>query len=79
MTHNESIVLEYLAAQPDGLWTSPTQIGNDLSGGKRHSAWASPICKRLTERGYVERNNSCGHYKITGMGISAYNSRGEKK
>lgn len=59
------------------LWTSPTKIGEEAGGmidttsgsgslGKpylRHSSWASPICLRLVEMGFIERNQH-GHYRV---------------
>ena len=55
MTENERKVLEYLK-QPARGYTSPTEIGREVGGVGRHSAWASPICKRLVSRGLAKRN-----------------------
>ena len=55
MTENERKVLEYLK-QPARGYTSPTKIGREVGGGGRHSAWASPICKRLVSKGLATRN-----------------------
>jgi len=60
LTGNEQIVLRYLKSRG---WTSPTQIGFDLKGPGYHSAWASPICKKLVAKGILERNNK-GWYRI---------------
>ena len=58
LTENEQKVLDYLKSQP--RMVSPTEIGMKVgkrtaSGLLRHSAWASPICKRLVQKGLVER------------------------
>ena len=65
-TENERLVLDYLKSQ--GRLVSPTVIGLQVggrtsSGLKRHSAWASPICKRLVEKGLAQRDND-GWYKF---------------
>lgn len=44
-------------------WTSPTMIGRTVWGYPHHSASASPVCKRLVEKGVVMRND-CGHYML---------------
>lgn len=68
LSENEENILRYLKSHVD--YISPTQIGHDV-GGKvigyygpyfRHSAWASPICKRLVKKGLVERSEK-GWYK----------------
>ena len=55
MTNNEEKVLNYLLGKEE--FTSPTEIGNVVGGGDRHSAWASPICMRLVTKGVLERNH----------------------
>lgn len=62
---NEQKVLAFL--EEVGDFVSPTKIGlavgGKTSGGlHRHSAWASPICKRLLKNGLVTRNEK-GWYK----------------
>lgn len=63
---NEQWITEYLKGKD---YTSPTEIGrahaqmfgiNSLS---HHSAWASPICRRMVEKGLLIRNDK-GHYKL---------------
>ena len=66
LTLNQEAVIAYLRSKPD-LWVSPTEIGNYVgglsSGGlPRHSAWASPICKKLVTLNLAERNER-GFYK----------------
>lgn len=53
-------VIAYLRGKE---WTSPTEIGGMVWGFPHHSATASPVCKRLVERGLLERNER-GHYRI---------------
>jgi len=61
LTNNEQWVLHYLEeCKPNFL--SPTHIGGQFRKGL-HSAFASPICKKLVEYGYAERNIK-GHYKF---------------
>jgi hypothetical protein len=62
---NEQEVYEYLKSiyLMGGDWISPTRIGVTLRGPNHHSAWASPICKRLVTKGLIERNEK-GHYRI---------------
>jgi hypothetical protein len=60
LTKNEEEVLQFLK-NANGLWKSPTEIGNVVGGGKRHSAWASPICKKLVEKELAKRHG-CGWY-----------------
>ena len=60
LTENETQVLAYLQGKDD--FTSPTVIGKDVGGGRRHSSWASPICKRLVSRGLLVRSDN-GWYK----------------
>lgn len=68
LTANQRKVLAYL--REVNCWASPTEIGNIVGGRStgrlrllRHSAWASPICKRLVTLELVERNEQ-GHYRI---------------
>lgn len=63
LTANEHDVLTYLQSQ--GVWASPTEIGEKVGGGNRHSAWASPICLRLVKLGLVRRH-TCGWYRVIG-------------
>ena len=56
---SEEAVLDYLKKQEG--YVSPTSIGRVVGGYTsrglpRHSSWASPICKRLVNRGLVQRN-----------------------
>lgn len=51
-------VLLYLQGRD---WTSPTEIGRQVWGQGHHSSSASPVCKRLTKAGKLERNER-GHY-----------------
>lgn len=67
MTPNQFAVLAYLCEkQPQ--FVAPTEIGREVGGNGRHSAWASPICKRLVDLGLVNRSPD-GHYKINEVGI----------
>jgi hypothetical protein len=52
---NEDKVLEYLK-RPGTGYVSPTEIGREVGGGSRHSAWASPICKRLVAKEKAKRS-----------------------
>lgn len=62
-TKNEKDVLQLLLEhEPDYL--APTKIAQLLHPGTgRHSAWASPICKRLVAKGGLERSDK-GHYRV---------------
>lgn len=66
MTKNQKSVLAYLAIYRGGA-ISPTEIGRQVGGPGRHSAWGSSACKRLVAMGYAERTNK-GHYCITVVG-----------
>jgi hypothetical protein len=65
-TTSQQCVLDYLK---DKDFTSPSVIGSSharefgFNPWKHHSNWASPICKRLVERGLLERNSK-GYYKL---------------
>lgn len=67
MSKNEQWVLAYLGEHPG--YHSPSSIGvsHGAEAGSNsfahHSSWASPVCKRLVEKGLVERNEK-GHYRI---------------
>lgn len=69
LSENEKNVLDFIkSVQPD--WVGPNRIGLQVgglsSGGiQRHSAWASPICKRLVDKGLLERD-TLGHYRPVG-------------
>lgn len=65
----DEFILEYLKGMD---FTSPTEIGwayGELKHGRfhdktgYHSAWASPRCKKLVEKGLLERNEF-GHYRL---------------
>lgn len=57
---NEQLVLEYLRGKK---WVSPTKIGYALHPSRMYgSPWASPICKRLVNKGLLQRNEQ-GHYR----------------
>jgi len=60
LTWQQTAVLEYLKNKD---WTSPTEIGGMVWGGHHHSSTASPVCKRLVEKGLLERNKR-GHYML---------------
>lgn len=66
LTPNQQKVLDFLKVW-HGIWVAPTLIGHEVGGRthssrRRHSSWASPICKRLVELGLVERNDN-GYYR----------------
>lgn len=66
LTENEEKIIKYLTGKR--FFTSPTVIGRMVGGRSkrgfiRHSAWASPICKCLVEKGLLERNEK-GWYKV---------------
>lgn len=67
LSFNEQWVLAYL--QGETRFISPTAMGRDhaiqtgSSSPNHHSAWASPICKKLLNKGLLERNAK-GHYRI---------------
>lgn len=69
LTENEKAMLAYLDGQKE--FVSPTKIGlafGHTSGGQqRHSSWASPICKRLVEKGYLERSPRGWYRPITNV------------
>lgn len=68
LTKTESWIINYLSGRGT---CSPTQIGtaygDHLHGNNSfhcyHSAWASPRCKKLVEKGLVERSDK-GHYRL---------------
>ena len=62
LTKNQQAVYDYLKAA-NGKFVSPTEIGNEVGGWPKHSAWASPICKRLVELGLAKRHK-CGWYAV---------------
>ena len=43
-------------------WFSPTEIGRNVGGPGKHSAYGSPICLEMVKRGLCERNSK-GHYR----------------
>lgn len=63
---NEQWITEYLKGKD---YTSLTEIGRahakalNILSPTHHSAWASPICKRMVEKGLLIRNDK-GHYKL---------------
>lgn len=66
LTKNEEWIIAYLKGKD---YVSPTVIGEchaetfGFSSFTHHSAWASPICLRLVEKGLLLRNQK-GHYKL---------------
>ena len=65
LSDNEAKVMRYLGGMDD--FVSPTEIGNSAGGRTRagqlrHSSWASPVCKRLVLKGFLERSDS-GWYR----------------
>lgn len=74
MTNKQWKILEYLFWRN---WTSPTQIGREVGGQGRHSAWASPMCLRMVGEGLLERNEA-GHYRLTMEGIETAKNRRER-
>ncbi len=61
LTTNEQFCLHYLQEFKD-RFVSPTEIGQHFRNGY-HSSFASPICKKLVDYGFAERNLR-GHYKF---------------
>jgi hypothetical protein len=69
MTKSEEWILMYLDKRG---FCSPTQIGraygDHLHGNNSfhsyHSAWASPKCKKLVEKGLVEKNDKAQYAKV---------------
>lgn len=59
-TQKEAVFYDYLKKNKD-RFVSPTEIGGFYNGG--HSAIASPVLIRLTNKGLIERNKK-GHYKF---------------
>ncbi len=60
MTHNEQRVLDFLRGKE---WVSPTEIGKTLQPTSMYgSPWASPVCKRLVNKGLLQRNDK-GWYR----------------
>ncbi len=67
ISKNEARILDYLKGKE---WVSPTQIGAIVGGNgyfygtivTRGSSWASPICKRLVNKGLLQRNDK-GWYR----------------
>lgn len=63
---NEQWIAEYLQGKD---YTSPTVIGKahamafNILSLNHHSAWASPICKRMVKKGILIRNEK-GQYKL---------------
>lgn len=66
LTKNEEWIVAYLKGKD---YVSPSVIGEDhaktfgFSFFTHHSAWASPICLKLVEKGLLLRNQK-GHYKL---------------
>ena len=65
----DEFILEFLKGKD---FTSPTDIGERYGEYKHglfhwkscyHSAWASPRCRKLVEKGLLERNK-LGHYRL---------------
>ena len=65
----DEFIIEYLEGKN---FTSPTDIGiayGEFMHGPYHlkscyhSGWASPRCKKLVEKGLLERNK-LGHYRL---------------
>jgi hypothetical protein len=65
LSDNEMKVFIYLMNNNTRV-ISPTEIGNKVGGSGRHSAWASPICKRLVKHGIIFRSAK-GHYYFDPM------------
>jgi DNA-binding IclR family transcriptional regulator len=66
LTRNEQEVMALMRSRTivTNDWISPTQIGNKLRPSRMsHSSWASPICKRLVNKGLLERNEK-GWYRL---------------
>ena len=60
LTENQKKIMRYLKGMK--VFVSPTEIGLSAGGRTktglwRHSAWASPICKKLVGMGYLERSD----------------------
>ena len=66
-------ILKYLHVKWEFMpeWISPTQIGKDVGGSNRHSAWASPKCISLAKKGLIDRSIN-GTYMINKKGINLY-------
>jgi DNA-binding IclR family transcriptional regulator len=60
----EQEILNYINAS-DKLWCSPTEIGRNVWGEKRHSSTASPVCRRMVNKGLLIRSRD-GHYRVRG-------------
>lgn len=67
LTNNQIMILRFLRKHKSGH-VSPTEIGQKVRGPKFHSAWASPICHRLRDKGLVWRDLT-GHYQISDAGL----------
>lgn len=59
VTGTEFWIINYLSTRD---WCSPTDIGNSYCKGYQ-SAWASPKCKKLVEKGIIEVNEK-RQYKL---------------
>lgn len=66
LTTNQQMAKDYLQSKSPEF-VSPTEVGREvgLKLGKKdlHSAFGSPLCKRLVALGLAERNDQ-GHYRI---------------
>lgn len=64
LTNNQKWVLSFLeeCSKNSDFYISPGHIGASFKKGY-HSAFASPICKKLVNLGLVERNER-GHYRL---------------
>ncbi len=63
LTESEQWIVDFLKAKD---WTSPTEIGNARGKIDRkdlHSSWASPKCKKLVDKGILERSEN-GRYRL---------------
>ena len=64
LTERDVRVLSFLRGKSKTAegFISPTRIAQEVQSPKHHSAWASPICLKLTKMGLIMRNSN-GHYQ----------------
>jgi len=55
--------MEHVMIHQGRDWFSPTEIGQRVGGGDKHSSYGSPICKKMVSLGIAERSDK-GRYKL---------------
>ena len=69
----EQQIIDYINAS-DALWCRPTEIGQNVWGGRHHSSTASPVCRRMVNKGLLIRSRD-GRYRLRGENEKAQTLR----